>query len=460
MKTMKIAMMVLATMISFGCSHHAEANDGEFIEKGLLYEILDDGTVAVGKVSDKSKPKGKLVIPDKVTHDGKTYVVSTINSWGFFGCDKITSVVLPASVTNVDIWAFTGCNGLKEFTFPPTVTRIGYCVLESCENLERVTLSPNITTIEDRLLKDCKKLQQVDLPSGITSIGNSSFSGMTIKSLTIPEGVTSIAPYAFAYNEQLEEIVLPSSLRTIGGDAFTCCKALKTVTLPEGVTELGSNVFSYCSSLEQVSLPASLVSMEGNVFSSCPAMKSYEVSPSSTHFAVYDNLLYSADMSELIACPMSHAVGDFVVPKQVKKISEYAFYNNQGITSLTMTGVEYIGESAFNDCHQLARIDLGTKLKTLSKFTFYNLNKIETVTLPWSLEEVPMCLFDFCRNLKMVTVPKHMLDDEMKFNNNAFQFCPDDLKFKIVDVNGKQVKMLNYDELPDVQKYMFRDEVY
>ena len=71
-----------------------------------------------------------------------------------------------------------------------------------------------------------------------------------------------------------------------------------------------------------------------------------------------------------------------------------------------------------------------------------------------------MCLFDFCRNLKMVTVPKHMLDDEMKFNNNAFQFCPDDLKFKIVDANGKQVKMLNYDELPDVQKYMFRDEVY
>ena len=43
------------------------------------------------------------------------------------------------------------------------------------------------------VLKDCQKLQQVDLPSGITSIGNSSFSGMTIKSLTIPEGVTSIA---------------------------------------------------------------------------------------------------------------------------------------------------------------------------------------------------------------------------------------------------------------------------
>ena len=48
-----------------------------------------------------SKPTGKLVIPSSVTHNGKTYSVTSIGYDAFLSCTGLTSVTIPNSVTSI-----------------------------------------------------------------------------------------------------------------------------------------------------------------------------------------------------------------------------------------------------------------------------------------------------------------------------------------------------------------------
>ena len=86
----------------------------EFVKDGLKYTTIDSTSVKVGKISDKRLPKGKLVIPGQVVHDGRTYIVTALAGWGFFGCRDITEIKLPSTLKKIDIWALCRCEKLKE----------------------------------------------------------------------------------------------------------------------------------------------------------------------------------------------------------------------------------------------------------------------------------------------------------------------------------------------------------
>ena len=74
----------------------------------------------------------------------------------------------------------------------------------------------------------------------------------TLTSYTIPNGVTSIRNYAFAYLNSLESVTIPNSVTSIGGNAFQWCTGLESVTIPDSVTSIGFYAFSDCNSLKYV----------------------------------------------------------------------------------------------------------------------------------------------------------------------------------------------------------------
>ncbi len=83
---------------------------------------------------------------------------------------------------------------------------------------------------------------------------------------TIPDTVTTIAPYCFNYCEQLVSVDIPAGVKTIGQMAFFKCKALKNVTLPDGLETIGSDGFSYCECLEYMFVPASVTEIGHHAF--------------------------------------------------------------------------------------------------------------------------------------------------------------------------------------------------
>ena len=78
----------------------------------------------------------------------------------------------------------------------------------------------------------------------------------TVTSITIPDSVTSIGDFAFAYCNNLTSITIPDSVTIIGQDAFRFCSSLTSLTIPNSVTTIGDTVFAWCTSLTNITVDA------------------------------------------------------------------------------------------------------------------------------------------------------------------------------------------------------------
>ena len=89
----------------------------------------------------------------------------------------------------------------------------------------------------------------------------------TIKKVIVEEGVGVLYDRTFRRFYALEEVVLPSTLTTIGAagsGVFQSCTNLKSIVLPESVTVLGKGSFQECSSLESINIPAGVTRIEAD----------------------------------------------------------------------------------------------------------------------------------------------------------------------------------------------------
>lgn len=105
----------------------------------------------------------------------------------------------------------------------------------------------------------------IDIPANITydnvvykvnALGFGCFADCEgLKSIKLPDGITSIGGRCFYNCENLQSVDLPSGITSLGDDCFYGCSSLKSISLPDGITSLEEGCFSYCSSLSSISLP-------------------------------------------------------------------------------------------------------------------------------------------------------------------------------------------------------------
>ena len=93
----------------------------------------------------------------------------------------------------------------------------------------------------------CRSLSDIVIPSSVTSIGNRAFlSCLSLSKIVIPSSVTSIGDSAFFWCRSLSDIVIPSSVTSIGVSAFRCCDSLSKIVISSSVTSIGKGAFCYC----------------------------------------------------------------------------------------------------------------------------------------------------------------------------------------------------------------------
>ena len=70
-------------------------------------------------------------------------------------------------------------------------------------------------------------------------------------------------------NQNIESYVIPTSVTSIGDNAFTVCRSLSKIVIPSSVTSIGSGAFSYCRSLSDIVIPVSVTSIGNRAFYGC-----------------------------------------------------------------------------------------------------------------------------------------------------------------------------------------------
>lgn len=135
----------------------------------------------------------------------------------------------------------------------------------------------------DRAFEDCKSLRSLVIPNSVTSIGESAFSFCSsLKSLVIPDSVTSIDTLAFCYCSSLKSLVISDGVTSIGDGAFCTCESLESLVIPGGVTSIKKMAFSGCKSLKSIVIPDGVTSIGSGAFSGCSSLKSIVIPDSVT----------------------------------------------------------------------------------------------------------------------------------------------------------------------------------
>ena len=203
-----------------------------------------------------------------------------------------------------------------------------------------------------------------------------------IKKVIVAEGVTHIGAGAFSALSGLEEVVLPSSLQTIGQDAFSGCEELKSITIPDGVTEIGKCAFGFCPNLEQVNLGKGLTKLGAETFYGCSALK------------------------------------EVVLPDSLKTIGMSAFYQCTSLKTVTFgKGLEKMGLEVFYGCSALEELALPEGLERIPPKAFYDCTALKKAVLPASLREIGMLAFGNCRALTECNRASDLHSDNTAFYN-------------------------------------------
>lgn len=168
-------------------------------------------------------------------------------SAGCFNNTGITGLVIPNSVSSITTSTASYSPRLRYISLPASITSIGgNAPFESCGSLRILTVPDGTTTISGSLLARCAGLQRVSLPNTLTAVpGAFTMCGALLR-IDIPEGVTSVANYAFQSVGSMLEITLPSTITSIGTGAFTSLLNCRTITVKATTppTLSNSNAFS------------------------------------------------------------------------------------------------------------------------------------------------------------------------------------------------------------------------
>ncbi len=263
--------------------------------------------------ADRLYINGKRAV-DVVVPDGVTQIPTYA-----FSCDSLKSIEIPDSVTTIGSDAFSGCSGLTSIEIPDSVTEIGSYAFSRCYSLTDVYITDvgawcniniefgsydtNPLYYADNLFINGVLATDVVIPDGVTRIPMCAFSCDSLKSIEIPDSVTTIGGGAFSGCSGLTSIEIPDSVTTIGGSAFSGCSGLTSIEIPDSVTTIGGGAFSGCSGLTSIEIPGSITSWESSVFSDCNNLSKVTFKEGTTRLDV--NPVQSMTALETIVIPES-----------------------------------------------------------------------------------------------------------------------------------------------------------
>lgn len=390
---------------------------------------------------------GALVIPEGVT---------SIPQYGVSRAAHLTQITLPSTITSLGTGAFQYCTSLVSINLPPGITEIPAMGFFNCASLIEVAIPDGVTTVSGSAFLDCISLVAIRIPASVTNLNDSALEGCLFVSeidldpanisyvmsqnalfdaamsklircetgrsgdFTIPAGVGTILPGAFANCSDLAGVAIPSSVTTIGGSAFKGCESLLRVTIPVRHCGRWGQIFPGVSTVEELLIvPSAGVSYLGLAPESpLESLMRVVIQPGAATVIGDYSFRGSVSLAEVELPAGLEEIGrhafdgcvsleEIEIPPTVTTLGSYAFNECTSLRSFgSLDGITLIPEGAFHGCEALRELEIPASVVDIFPWAFSGCTGISELTIPPSVQFLRSGSFGYCAGLRELTISK------------------------------------------------------
>ncbi len=315
-----------------------------------------------------------------VAIDFYTSKITSIGEAAFYGCTDLASFDIPTTLTSIAANTFYGCTSLTEIVIPANITSIGGEAFAYCEGLATITCDATTPP----------------------TLGDDVFAGLDCSTITliVPEG----SEEAYQADSQWGKFYTETESPFKDGDPFTVDGLVyNIVSATEYTAEVGSNLtYSGAVNIPETvtysGVEFTVIGIGDNAFSNAngtthASVSSVVMTDNITYIGQYAFRSNGATLTSVTWGKNVETIGqyafyncyywtggDLVIPEKVTRIEAQTFYGCSKLTSVDLSNVTYVGNSAFLSCTGLTSITLGEGVTEVGNQTFANCSALTTVT--------------------------------------------------------------------------------
>ena len=370
-------------------------------------ELSEDGMTVIRLRSDYV---GSVVIPDGTIE---------IERRAFYGCTGLTSIEIPSSVEVIGGGAFCGCTSLSSLEIPSNVTEISNNTFYGCTNLTSIKLPDSLRIIWNYAFFGCTSLVSIEIPSSVKDIRVGAFDGCSrLKEIMIDDkNLVYCSKNGVLYSKDISKLIKTPE----GKDS---------ITIHDNVREIGHGAFSGCTKLASIKIPEKVWKIGNKAFYGCTKLNEIVVDEKNPYFCSKDGVLYSKDMSSLIAVPLDKDTIN--IPDCVSWIRDYAFSGVNKLKSIEIPKkVTCVGSNTFSYCTSLSWIDIPSSVTEIGDCAFEGCTSLSSIEIPGSVKEIGYYAFKGCISLSSIAIPSSVT----KISTSSFLGCTG-MKEILVDLDN------------------------
>ena len=299
----------------------------------------------------------------------------------FAACTTLTNIIIPSSVEYVGGEAFMLCSGLETVEYEngyylPTENNEHAVLIDTNIKAEDVTIHEACISIQGGTFSKLLFIELGFIP--LPDMGDGSnieeilrdYINMNLQEITIPKNVKNIGFTAFRMCMGLENVVFEgnSNLTNIGMYSFMGCSSLKTINLEDTkLEEIGWGALSE-TAIEEITLPSTLKTIDVYAFEGCSSLRTVDFGANSQLTSIGEGVF--GDCSSLTS---------ITIPDSVTSIGEYAFRDCSSLETVNFgenSQLTSIGYSAFNNCSSLTSIAIPSGVTSIGSYAFSGCNKL------------------------------------------------------------------------------------
>lgn len=418
--------MKKSLFVLFALAASAQFLYADVVVDGIKYSI-NTTTHKATVVKGQDAGLTRVIIPESFKYESDVYAVTSIAEEALRG-SSITFLSVPASVTSVGdnafgacanldtvMWNAIDCNNFSNYQYAPF-----YHYMMMNAKVKKMFFGPNVHHVPAYLCYNMNQVDTVVLPASVQTIGNDAFRGCSnLKVAILPEELTNLGSQAFSGCSKLDSVNTLGKLTIIPSNAFNSCYKLMKIMIPDGVTSIGDNAF-YQTGLKKIIIPNTVATMGDAPFGSCGSLDSvvWNAVSCTMSTAINASPFYDAsyisvksftfgDAVEVIPqnlCYEMSLLDTIIIPATVTSIGQSAFNGCTGFKEVVLPeGLASLASSAFNGCTNLKKINLPSGLTTIPAQTFYNC-PIDSIIIPEGVATIGKNAFSKTA-LTTVTIP-------------------------------------------------------